>query len=125
MNNTPTLSAKSVVAHLKRMAASNFLPIEFTKGGNLKGPVVVACVPSEVGACVANLMFSQQDDFTDALVFEPGRWNHCILEGLTADQALDESARYVDTLEDVKNFLLRKPYNWDGKKEWIEAVRKS
>lgn len=81
-----------------------------------------AITESEYGNCVALLTFTPAGYFKVAVVFEPGRWHHCILEGLTEDQALDEATRYVTDFSAVRNFLLRKPYNWNGKKSGFEQL---
>lgn len=86
---------------------------------------LVVSSPTDFGPACATLFFTKDGRFGEAAVFEPGRCRHCLDEGLTMDQALDESMRYVDAIEDVCNFLQRKPYQWDGKKEWLKRITKA
>lgn len=126
--NAPSI--KEVRNSLKELAMISALPLKVkrclgTGTGSRKGVELRLTSPSDLGSCVAVIYFNKGGNFVEALVCEPGRWAHCIAEQLTADQALDESARWVDTMEDVEKYLKRQPYEWDGKKEWLKRVRKA
>ena len=73
--------------------------------------------------CIAQIFFTKKGTFDYAFVFEPGRWKHCTDEGLTMDQAMDESIRVVYTATDVENFLKRLPYDWEGKERWMKKLK--
>ncbi len=59
--------------------------------------------------CAAKLFFVE-GNFSFALVYEPGRVRHCLLEGLPASEAMSEATRFVESYEDVEKFLTRVPY---------------
>jgi len=123
-NKTPTV--KEVKAGLKEMAMLKALPISIkkSKGAKRKGDTLIIGAPSDLGTCVATIFFTKAGNFIEACVCEPGRWAHCIAEDLTENQAVHESMRWVDTMEDVQKFLKREPYDWDGKKKWLKAIKR-
>jgi hypothetical protein len=73
----------------------------------------------------AHLFFSTEGDvagrFQWAFVYCPMRYIHCLDEGLTDQQAEDESRRLIEDMDSVVDYLLARPYRFVKRKEKVAS----
>ncbi len=73
----------------------------------------------------AHLFFSYgpdgKSDFKWAFVFDPARYLWALDEGLTEEQATEESRRMVESVREIHNYLLAKEYRFVKRKPRVDT----